>query len=260
MTVKCRCDVTLYKVIDIDKVTRYYLLQSSTLATPSKPTDGVAISDNWIKTEPSYTSGSTLTLYFVDQMVMSNGEIKYSEVSKSSSYEAAKEAWNKAKNAQDTANSVANRVTAAETSIENNATQIALRATQTYVDAINDDMNTFRTSTTTLIQNINGWQFNWDKVINTSLADIPNHQDYITLQNGDIILGESGSDLKLKISNDAIQFKGNASEEVTPDDDATAWITGEKFNINTGEVHNSFKIGAMSFLPRANGNFSITKL
>ena len=110
MAVKVRCDVTLYKVIDIDKVTRYYLLQSSTLAAPSKPADGAAISSKWSKTEPSYTSGSTMTLYSVDQTVMSNGAIKYSEVSKSSSYEAAKEAWNKAKNAQDMANSANNKI------------------------------------------------------------------------------------------------------------------------------------------------------
>ena len=110
MAVKVRCSVTLYKVIDIDKVTRYYLLQSSTLAAPSKPEDGAAISSKWSKTEPSYTSGSTMTLYSVDQTVMSNGAIKYSEVSKSSSYEAAKEAWNKAKNAQDTANSANNKI------------------------------------------------------------------------------------------------------------------------------------------------------
>ena len=84
--------------ISVSKVTRYYILQSSTTA-PSKPSDGSAIGSNWSKTEPSYTSGSTSTLYFVDQTVMSNGTIKYSDVSKSSSYEAAKEAWNKADSA-----------------------------------------------------------------------------------------------------------------------------------------------------------------
>lgn len=82
----------------VSKVTRYYILQSSTTA-PSKPSDDSAIGSNWSKTEPSYTSGSTSTLYFVDQTVMSNGTIKYSDVSKSSSYEAAKEAWNKANSA-----------------------------------------------------------------------------------------------------------------------------------------------------------------
>ena len=110
MAVKAKAEITLYKIISVDKVVRYYLLQSSTLAAPSKPADGAVIGSNWSKTEPSYTSGSTSTLYFVDQTVLSNGTPKYSEVSKSSSYEAAKEAWNKANNAQKTADSANSKI------------------------------------------------------------------------------------------------------------------------------------------------------
>ena len=110
MAVKAKAEITLYKIISVDKVVRYHLLQSSTLAAPSKPADGAVIGSNWSKTEPSYTSGSTSTLYFVDQTVLSNGTMKYSEVSKSSSYEAAKEAWNKANNAQKTADSANSKI------------------------------------------------------------------------------------------------------------------------------------------------------
>lgn len=519
MAIKAKAEITISKIIDIDKVVRYYLLQSSTLAAPSKPADGAAISSKWSKTEPSYSSGSTSTLYFVDQTVMSNGALKYSEVSKSSSYEAAKEAWNKANTAQNTANSAvkyvdveyylstsatslsggswsttaptwvngkymwsrtvktdgagnktyspsqngvciagakgatgakgdkgdtgatgpqgptggtgptgkgvksiveqyykstsatslsggswsgtypgwengkyiwtrsvitytdnatttttavcvtgqkgdkgatgaqgpqgekgatgatgptgpqgptgptgkgiksttityqlsASRttaptgtwvgsppatdiakpylwtrtiitytdnttsspaysvstpydlnpvltdinnlktsVTAAETNITNNSKEIALKASQTEVTTLANNLNVYIDKSTSMIQDINGWQFNWDKLIRTAEADVANHQDYITLQNGDIILGESSSDLKLKIGNDAIQFKGTADTEVTPDPDATAWITGQQFNINEGEIHNSLKIGRLQFLPRPNGNFAIS--
>lgn len=76
-------------------VTRYYILQSSAAAAPSKPTTNPPPS-GWDDTEPSYTSGSTNTLYFCDLTVFSDGTWAYSEVSKSSSYEAAKEAYNKA--------------------------------------------------------------------------------------------------------------------------------------------------------------------
>lgn len=58
----------------------------------------------WNDTEPSYTEGSTNSLYFVDCTVFSDDTFIYSDVSLSSSYEAAKLAYNKAKNAQDTAN------------------------------------------------------------------------------------------------------------------------------------------------------------
>lgn len=99
MAVKAKAEITLSRIIDIESVTRYYLLQSSTASAPSKPTANPP-GGNWKTTEPSYTSGSTNTLYFVDLTVMTNGTFSYSAVSKSSSYEAAKEAWNKANNAQ----------------------------------------------------------------------------------------------------------------------------------------------------------------
>ena len=102
MAVKAKAEITLSRIIDIESVTRYYLLQSSTASWPSKPTANPP-GGNWKTTEPSYSSGSTNTLYFVDLTLMTNGSFGYSAVSKSSSYEAAKEAWNKANNAQNTA-------------------------------------------------------------------------------------------------------------------------------------------------------------
>lgn len=110
MTVKAKAEITISRIIDIDKVTRYYLLQSSTATAPSKPTSNPP-GGNWKTTEPSYTPSSTNTLYFVDLTVMTNGSFSYSAVSKSSSYEAAKEAWNKANNAQNTANNAAKTAT-----------------------------------------------------------------------------------------------------------------------------------------------------
>ena len=109
----------------------YDLLQSSTAAVPSKPADGSAISSNWSKTEPSYTSGSTNTLYFVDQTILSDSTIKYSEVSKSSSYEAAKEAWNKANNAQNTADSANDKIDGLQVGGRNLARQTAKAKTWT---------------------------------------------------------------------------------------------------------------------------------
>jgi hypothetical protein len=150
------------------------------------------------------------------------------------------------------------RIDDAYTEIESNKKEISFKASQTEVATISSNLNAYIDSTTTMIQNINGWQFNWSKLIRTDEADVANHTDYITLQNGDIILGESASELKLKIGNDAIQFKGTSDTEVTPDPDATAWITGQKLNINEGEIHTTLKVGKLQFTPRPNGNFSIT--
>lgn len=99
MAVKASALITLSSVTDVTSVTRYYLLQSSTLAEPSKPTANPP-SGSWSDTEPTYTSGSTNSLYTVDLTVFSDGTWSYSSVSLSSSYEAAKAAYNKATNAQ----------------------------------------------------------------------------------------------------------------------------------------------------------------
>ena len=89
------------KGVDVTATCRYYLLQASNLSAPSKPTRNPP-GGSWSKTEPSYTSGSTNTLYFVDLTVYSDGTWAYSSVSKSSAYEAAKEAYNKAQQVMDT--------------------------------------------------------------------------------------------------------------------------------------------------------------
>lgn len=65
MAIRAKADITISRIIDIQSVTRYYLLQSSTSAQPNKPTSNPPASP-WVTTEPSYTSASTNTLYFVD--------------------------------------------------------------------------------------------------------------------------------------------------------------------------------------------------
>lgn len=94
--------ITLSTVVDVAATYRYYLLQSSTLNPPTKPTVNPP-TGNWTDTEPTYTSGSTNTLYFVDLTVFSDGTWSYSSVSRSSAYEAAKEAYNRAVAAQEAA-------------------------------------------------------------------------------------------------------------------------------------------------------------
>ncbi len=95
MGVKASTSITLSAVVDVASCTRYYLLQSSTLSPPAKPTTKPP-TGSWNDTEPTYTSGSTNSLYFCDLTVFSDGTWSYSSVSRSSSYEAAKEAYNRA--------------------------------------------------------------------------------------------------------------------------------------------------------------------
>lgn len=131
MAVKAKGQITLSSVVDVKATYRYYLLQSSTLAKPATPTTFPPPSA-WDDSEPSYAEGSTNSLYVVDCTVFSDDTFAYSPVSLSSSYEAAKAAYNKAQNA-------ITRISTAEATIEQHTTAIGLRATKTEVTtAINN--------------------------------------------------------------------------------------------------------------------------
>lgn len=124
-----KTEITLTRVVDIASNMRYYKLESSTAVAPSKPTENPP--SDWSTTEPSYTSGSTNTLYFVDCTIYSNGTFKYSDVSKSSSYEAAKEAYNKAQAAQETVDKARQEFTDYQSSITNELGTIRTDASET---------------------------------------------------------------------------------------------------------------------------------
>ncbi len=93
--------ITLTAVRDIQSVTWYYQLKSGTSA-PSKPTASPPPSP-WSTMEPSYTAGDTKYLYIVERTVYTDGTFEYTTPSLSSSYEAAKLAYNEAQNAKKTA-------------------------------------------------------------------------------------------------------------------------------------------------------------
>ena len=113
MAVKASVTITISKYRDTDSVTRYYKLQASTAAAPAVPT--TLTPSGWSTSEPTYTSGSTNTLYYTDCIVFSDGTFQYTDdgngkAVKSSSYEAAKEAYNKAQAAQNSVNSLSEQV------------------------------------------------------------------------------------------------------------------------------------------------------
>lgn len=73
----------------IASVVRYYKLATS---KPSRPTTNPP--SGWTTTEPTYTSGSTNNLYLVDCTIYTDETFAFSSVSLSSSYAAAKKAYN----------------------------------------------------------------------------------------------------------------------------------------------------------------------
>ena len=148
------------------------------------------------------------------------------------------------------------RISAAETEISNNKKQIALKASQTEVTNLKGalgDLSVYTNKKTTMVQDITGWQYTWDTVISTDAAEIASHKDYITFDKGNIILGDSASASKLKLTKDSIQFKGTSDTAITPDSDATAWITGKVFHINSGEIESGLTFGNTKLEPISDG-------
>lgn len=98
MAIKASATITLTSYRDTQSVTRYYKLQPAGSSAPLKPETKPPSSD-WTDSEP--TCDISKELYFCDLTIFSNGEGEYSKVSKSTSYEAAKEAYHKAQSAKD---------------------------------------------------------------------------------------------------------------------------------------------------------------
>lgn len=77
-------------------------------------------------------------------------------------------------------------------------------------------------------------------------------RSYIRFEDGDIILGESGNEITLRIENDRISFLDAGAE--------VAYFSNKQLTVLDGTFLNSLQVGAFAFLPRANGNLSLLKV
>lgn len=75
---------------------------------------------------------------------------------------------------------------------------------------------------------------------------------YIRFENGNIILGEQGNPIVLRIENDRIVFLESGVE--------SAYWHNRKFYAVDAEFLTSLKLGKFAFMPRATGNLSFTKV
>lgn len=86
--------------------------------------------------------------------------------------------------------------------------------------------------------------------LNRQLEEI---SKYIRFVDGNIILGEVGTDLTTKIANGRISFLYN-------DDIEVAYISDKKLYITNAEILTDIIIGNFGFIPRNNGNLSFKKV
>jgi hypothetical protein len=77
-------------------------------------------------------------------------------------------------------------------------------------------------------------------------------ENYIRFEGGNIILGESGNEITLRIENDRISFLDDGAE--------VAYFSNKHLTVLDGTFLNSLRIGDFSFLPRDNGNLSLVKV
>ena len=104
-------------------------------------------------------------------------------------------------------------------------------------------------------------EFNFTfKEFNRDLEDLQNGvnaefqeiEKYIRFVDGNIVLGEVGNELILKLQHDRISFLQNNVE--------VAYFTNKKLYVTDGEYTNSLSIGNFAFIPRENGNLSFKKV
>ena len=77
-------------------------------------------------------------------------------------------------------------------------------------------------------------------------------EKYIRFQDGNIILGESGNEITLRIENDRISFLDAGAE--------VAYFSNKLLTVLDGSFLHSLSVGSFRFLPRENGNLSLVKV
>lgn len=160
---------------------------------------------------------------------------------------------------------IANEAIENNTSILQSAEQIILEALQTYTKTqdFNELSETIETQLTVMAGQID---FNFNTVtsqINTLSGDTTQSFDnitkYIRFIDGDIVLGQSDSQIKLRLENDILYFFSGA-DSAADVNTAFAYFSANKLYVTDGEFINSLGLGNFAFLPRANGNLSFKKV
>lgn len=141
------------------------------------------------------------------------------------------------------------------TLIQQTSDRIMLEVSQTY--AKGDDVQA--AVSTTLTQLADSFTFEFDSLKATvDENDIEAREQfeelhkYIRFENGNILLGESGNELTLRIENDRISFLDSGAE--------VAYFSNKQLYVLDGHFIHSLRVGKFAFLPRENGNLSLVKV
>ncbi len=121
------------------------------------------------------------------------------------------------------------------------------------VDALVSSVNTQISQTAEDVEiRFNEFSQDIDAVAAGADAQFEEISKYIRFVDGNIILGEEGNTLTLRIENDRISFLDSGLE--------VAYLSNSKLYVTDGEFLHSLQLGNFAFIPRTNGNLSFKKL
>ena len=121
------------------------------------------------------------------------------------------------------------------------------------VDALVSSVSTSITQTAEDVEiRFNDFSQNIEAVAAGTDAKFEEISQYIRFVEGNIVLGEEGNSLTLRIENDRIMFLDSGLE--------VAYFSNNKLYVTDGEFLHSLQLGNFAFMPRENGNLSFGKL
>ena len=121
------------------------------------------------------------------------------------------------------------------------------------VDALVSSVNTQITQTAEDVEiRFTEFSQNIDAVAAGADAQFEEISKYIRFVDGNIVLGEDGNTLTLRIENDRISFLDSGQE--------VAYFSNSKLYVTNGEFLNSLQLGKFVFKPRESGNLSFGTL
>lgn len=139
--------------------------------------------------------------------------------------------------------------------IQQTSEAIQLEVSEQY--ATNDDVTAQISTTLTQLSDAFEFEFSTlqatvsenDADARTQFEEI---RKYIRFEDGDIILGEEGNELVLRLENDRISFLDDGAE--------VAYLSNKRLYVIDGQFLQSLRVGSFAWVPRANGNLSLMKV
>lgn len=214
---------------------RYYQLAAPTAATPTVPTSSSSLG-SWTETEP--TADVTKVLWTCERTVYADGTESWSKASKSTSYEAAKDAKSTATDAQSKAQDAQEQV------------EIVAANLSTTSDSI---LATIDSKVSTVQGDVDANTSNLDDLNDRLTSEIKARRSFMRFseESSDptLTLGQTDSPAQVKLTNKQLQFLYLNT--------VVAYMSGDALLINNAKILQQLQLGGFVFVPRQNGNLSL---